>query len=118
LAPIQSGRCAPPDNRSLFNSKAWIEPLAHVLKNLGCERAWITHGEGGFDEIVPSGAPWVAELKDGKIATLEIAPEDIGLSRSKSIGQHPRDLTRPGARDEANVARGEPRQRGPAGSRL
>src|SRR5207253_5792008 len=56
--------------------KDWVEPLAHVLKNLGCERAWVCHGEGGFDEIVPSGRSWVAELKDGKVTTFEIKPED------------------------------------------
>jgi anthranilate phosphoribosyltransferase len=65
-------------------AKDWVEPLAHVLKNLGSERAWICHGEGGFDEIVPSGASWVAELKDGKVTTFEIKPEDVGLARSKS----------------------------------
>src|SRR5471030_371154 len=40
-------------------SKAWVEPLAQVLKNLGTEAAWICHGEGGMDEIVPSGTTWI-----------------------------------------------------------
>src|SRR5438874_6192148 len=64
--------------------KDWVEPLAHVLKNLGCERAWVCHGEGGFDEIVPSGRSWVAELKDGKVTTFEIKPEDAGFPRSRA----------------------------------
>src|SRR5262249_20046194 len=63
-------------------AKTWVEPLAHVLNNLGCERAWICHGEGGFDEIVPSGTTWIAELKNGKVTLAEIKPEDVGIARS------------------------------------
>ncbi len=62
-------------------SAAWVEPLAQVLKNLGSEACWICHGEGGFDEIVPSGTTQIAELKDGKIKTFEITPEAAGLKR-------------------------------------
>lgn len=63
-------------------SKTWVEPLAHVLNNLGSEACWICHGEGGFDEIVPSGITWVSELKDGKITNFEVSPEVVGLKRS------------------------------------
>ena len=63
-------------------SKAWVEPLASVLKNLGCEACWICHGEGGFDEIVPSGTNWISELKDGVIRSFEVTPEAAGLPRS------------------------------------
>jgi anthranilate phosphoribosyltransferase len=65
-------------------SKAWLEPLAHVLKNLGAAGAWVTHGEGGLDEIVPTGTTWVAELKNGTVTTFEITPEALGLSRSSA----------------------------------
>lgn len=63
-------------------SKAWVEPLAQVLKNLGSEAAWICHGEGGMDEIVPTGTTWISELKDGAIRSFELTPEAAGLSRS------------------------------------
>jgi anthranilate phosphoribosyltransferase len=63
-------------------SKAWVEPLAHVLNQLGSRRVWVTHGEGGLDEITPTGTTWVAELKDGAVTTFEITPEDAGLARS------------------------------------
>jgi anthranilate phosphoribosyltransferase len=63
-------------------SKAWVEPLAHVLKNLGSEACWICHGEGGMDEIVPTGVTRVSELKDGKVRSFEITPEAVGVSRS------------------------------------
>lgn len=63
-------------------AKIWVEPLAHVLRNLGSERAWICHGEGGFDEIVPTGISWVSELRDGTVKSFELSPEDVGLQRS------------------------------------
>jgi anthranilate phosphoribosyltransferase len=63
-------------------SRQWVEPLAHVLKNLGSEACWICHGEGGVDEIVPTGTTWVSELKHGQVRSFEITPEDAGLSRS------------------------------------
>ena len=64
-------------------SKTWVEPLAHVLKNLGSEACWICHGEGGLDEIVPTGTTWVSELKNGKITSFEVTPEGVGLRRSR-----------------------------------
>jgi anthranilate phosphoribosyltransferase len=64
-------------------SKAWVEPLAQVLKNLGSEACWICHGEGGVDEIVPTGTTWISELKDGAIRSFEISPEAAGIARSK-----------------------------------
>ncbi len=65
-------------------AKAWVEPLAHVLMNLGCEACWICYGEGGFDEIVPSGTTFIAELKNGMIRTFEITPESAGVKRSSA----------------------------------
>jgi anthranilate phosphoribosyltransferase len=58
----------------------WIEPLAHVLKHLGTEAAWVVHGEG-LDEITLTGETKVAELKDGTVRTFSVTPEDAGLPR-------------------------------------
>lgn len=63
-------------------SKAWVEPMAQVLSNLGGEACWICHGEGGFDEIVPSGTTWISELRDGAVSSFEVTPETVGLKRS------------------------------------
>lgn len=57
----------------------WVEPIAHVLNELGSKRLWIVHGRDGLDEISTTGPTFVAELKDGKVETFEITPEDGGL---------------------------------------
>jgi anthranilate phosphoribosyltransferase len=64
-------------------SRQWVEPLAHVLKNLGSVHAWVVHGSDGLDEITTSGATAVAALEHGAVTTFEIAPEDLGLARAK-----------------------------------
>jgi anthranilate phosphoribosyltransferase len=63
-------------------SRQWVEPLAHVLKNLGSERAIVVHGSDGLDEITTSGPTSVASLENGAVTTFEIAPEDVGLARA------------------------------------
>ncbi len=62
-------------------SPHWLQPLAEVLGALGSERVWVVHGDGGLDEISPSGPTQVAELRDGKVHTFEITPEEAGLPR-------------------------------------
>jgi anthranilate phosphoribosyltransferase len=82
-------------------SRAWVEPLAHVLKNLGSEACWICHGEGGMDEIVPSGTTWISELKGGEVRNFEVTPEAAGLTRS-----HSEDLKGGDAQQNAEALRG------------
>jgi len=64
-------------------SRQWVEPLAHVLKNLGSERAYVVHGSDGLDEITTAGTTAVAALENGVVRCFEIAPEDAGLPRTK-----------------------------------
>jgi anthranilate phosphoribosyltransferase len=64
-------------------SAAWLEPMAEVLRNLGSERVWITHGLDGLDEITTTGPTKVVELKNGAIHTFEVMPEDAGLARAE-----------------------------------
>jgi len=60
-------------------SKDWIEPMARVLGNLGCEAAWVVHGSDGLDELTTTGPSFVAELKNGSVTTFEVSPGDAGL---------------------------------------
>ena len=59
----------------------WVEPLAHVLKELGTEKAWIVHGRDGLDELTTSASTTVAMLEHGKVTMREVTPEEIGLVR-------------------------------------
>jgi anthranilate phosphoribosyltransferase len=64
-------------------SRQWTEPLAHVLKNLGAEQAWVVHGSDGLDEITTSGPTSVTALENGAIRSFEISPEEVGLPKAK-----------------------------------
>lgn len=64
-------------------ARQWVEPLAQVLKNLGCEACWVVHGEDGLDELTTTGPSFVAELKDGAVTTKTVSPEDAGLPVAK-----------------------------------
>ena len=62
--------------------RAWLEPIAQVLANLGTERAWVVHGADGMDELSTTGASYVTELKDGALRSFEVTPESVGLGRA------------------------------------
>jgi anthranilate phosphoribosyltransferase len=57
-----------------------VEQLAEALGSLGLTAAWVVHGQGGLDEVSPSGPTAVAQLRDGKVSTFEVTPYDFGLS--------------------------------------
>lgn len=60
-------------------SRQWVEPIAHVLRHLGSERAIVVHGSDGLDEITTAGPTNVASLEDGTVRAFEITPETVGL---------------------------------------
>jgi anthranilate phosphoribosyltransferase len=64
-------------------SREWVEPIAHVLANLGAEHVWVVHGHDGLDELTTTGATTVAELMAGKITVFEVTPADAGLPPAK-----------------------------------
>ena len=43
----------------IHENPAWLEPLAHVLKNLGSDRVWLVHGADGLDEMTVTGVTYV-----------------------------------------------------------
>jgi anthranilate phosphoribosyltransferase len=67
-------------------SAAWLEPMAEVLRNLGSERVWVTHGADGLDEITTTGPTKVVELHHGEITSFEIHPADVGLAVADPSG--------------------------------
>lgn len=61
------------------HSSSLTEPLARVLKNLGVRGAFVVWGEDGLDEISIKARTRITELKEGKIETYYIKPEDFGM---------------------------------------
>ncbi len=59
-----------------------VEKVAHALAMLGLKRALVVHGSDGLDEITVSGPTHVAEVREGKVRSYEVEPEQFGLKRS------------------------------------
>ena len=58
------------------------ETMARVLRSLGSKHALIVHGSDGLDEVTSGGETHVWEMKDGKVTTGAISPEQMGFERS------------------------------------
>jgi anthranilate phosphoribosyltransferase len=82
LGPLANPASAKRQLMGVF-AKNWVEPLAHVLGQLGSERAWVVHGSDGLDEITTTGPSQVAELRDGKVRCFEVTPEQAGLPKAR-----------------------------------
>ncbi|KPV64014.1 MAG: Anthranilate phosphoribosyltransferase [Candidatus Bathyarchaeota archaeon BA2] len=59
------------------------EPLAHALKNLGCEEAMVVHGLDGLDEISTIGKTLISWLRENEVTTVETVPKDFGVKLAK-----------------------------------
>ncbi|MDD3367718.1 MAG: anthranilate phosphoribosyltransferase [Lachnospiraceae bacterium] len=57
-----------------------VEPLAHVLSNLGVKRAMVVYGQDRLDEISMSAKTTVCEVDNGTFKTYEINPQDYGFA--------------------------------------
>jgi anthranilate phosphoribosyltransferase len=57
---------------------------AETLAGLGARRAFVVHGDGGLDELSPSGPNLVVEVRDGDIREWELDPRSLGIYPSAS----------------------------------
>lgn len=62
-------------------SEDLVEPLAHVLHNLGVKRAMVVYGTDSIDEISLSAPTKVCEFRGDDFKSYEITPEQFGLTR-------------------------------------
>jgi anthranilate phosphoribosyltransferase len=56
-----------------------IETMAGALGELGTDRALVVSSADGLDEFSVSGATRVVELRDGRLSTYEVTPQEVGL---------------------------------------
>ena len=75
-------------------SEDLIEPLAHVLRNLGVKRAMVVYGTDSIDELSLSAPTKVCEFRGNNFKTYEITPEQYGFTRCAKedlVGGTPED---------------------------
>lgn len=58
------------------------EKMAVVMSRLGVERALVVSGKDHMDEMTTTDVTVVSEIKDGKVTTYEITPEEFGFERA------------------------------------
>jgi anthranilate phosphoribosyltransferase len=62
----------------------YLETMAGALARLGSESALIVSAEDGLDELSVSAPTRVVELKDGRLDSFTLTPEEAGLERAPS----------------------------------
>ncbi|MBF8268275.1 MAG: anthranilate phosphoribosyltransferase [Dehalococcoidia bacterium] len=60
------------------------ERMAQVLHHLGCQHALVVHGDDGLDEVSIAAPTQIWEMKEGRIHSYKVAPEDVGISRAQA----------------------------------
>lgn len=71
-----------------------VEPLAHVLHNLGVWRGMVVYGQDKLDEISLSSPTTVCEFQDDCFTTYVIRPQDFGLTacdKTELVGGTPQE---------------------------
>ena len=76
------------------------ELMAEVLLALGAEHAFVVHGANGLDELSVTGPNRVSELRNSRIETYYLNPEELGLPRAKLS-----DLTGGSIKDNAEITK-------------
>lgn len=82
LGPLSNPARANMQLMGVYDEKL-VEPLAHVLKNLGLKKLMVVYGTDCLDEISLSAPTKVCEYRDGEFKSYEITPEKFGFKRCK-----------------------------------
>jgi len=61
---------------------ALTDPLARVLAEMGTVRAFVVHGADGLDEISNTGESLISEVREGRVRSFTVRPEDFGVRRA------------------------------------
>jgi anthranilate phosphoribosyltransferase len=79
LGPLANPAGARHQVMGVFEAR-WVPVIGGVLAALGSVHAFVVHGDG-LDEITVTGATRVAEVRDGRVRTFDVEPEELGLGR-------------------------------------
>lgn len=55
--------------------------IAKAMMNIGVERAFVVSGCDNMDEITLTGSTTISEIKDGRVNTFTVTPEQFGFKR-------------------------------------
>ena len=80
LGPL-TNPAAPPYMLIGAYSKAAAKLMAEALSGLPLERAFVVHGEPGWDEATPAGEFVLHDVRPGSVTESIRTPEDYGLAR-------------------------------------
>lgn len=61
---------------------ALTDLVANAMSRLGVENGFVVSGEDHMDEFTLTGKTTVSEIKDSKVTTYEVTPEQFGLKRA------------------------------------
>jgi anthranilate phosphoribosyltransferase len=100
LGPL-TNPAAPPFQLIGAYSKEAAKLMAETLSGMPLERAFVVHGEPGWDEATPVGEFWLYDVTPGNVAESKRSPEDYGLARCRpqdleggNAGHNARELVR------------------------
>ena len=80
LGPLSNPAGANMELMGVFD-ESLVEPLAQVMMNLGVARGMVVYGQDKLDEISMSAPTTVCEIRDGKLTSYVITPEQVGYDR-------------------------------------
>lgn len=61
-------------------NKEMADMMIRVYKELNVPNAVVVHGDSGMDEVSMTGPTYITEIKDEKIVSYYIKPEDFGMN--------------------------------------
>lgn len=82
LGPL-TNPAAPPYQLIGAYSREAAKLMADALAGMPLERAFVVHGEPGWDEATPAGDFWLYDVRAGAVAETKRSPEDYGLQRCR-----------------------------------
>jgi len=100
LGPL-TNPAAPPFQLIGAYSRDAAKLMADALSGMPLERAFVVHGEPGWDEATPAGDFWLYDVRPGAVTETRRSPEDYGVARCRpdeleggDAGHNAKELTR------------------------